>query len=102
MNKIKNYLIGLVCVLMGCLCTACSNDDLDTNQYKGGVSLNVFGPSPVMRGGELRFIGSGMDQVTAVVIPGCAEHHRHPRVISGEPKSPRHGASGMPSPALSP
>jgi hypothetical protein len=73
MNKIKNYLIGLVCVLMGCLCTACSNDDLDTNQYKGGVSLNVFGPSPVMRGGELRFIGSGMDQVTAVVIPGCAE-----------------------------
>jgi hypothetical protein len=73
MNKIKNYLIGLVCVLMGCLCTACSNDDLDTNQYKGGVSLNVFGPSPVMRGGELRFIGSGMDQVTAVVIPGCGE-----------------------------
>jgi hypothetical protein len=73
MNKIKNYLIGLVCVLMGCLCTACSNDDLDTNQFKGGVSLNVFGPSPVMRGGELRFIGSGMDQVTAVVIPGCAE-----------------------------
>jgi hypothetical protein len=73
MNKIKNYLIGLVCVLMGCLCTACSSDDLDTNQYKGGVSLNVFGPSPVMRGGELRFIGSGMDQVTAVVIPGCGE-----------------------------
>jgi hypothetical protein len=26
-----------------------------------------------MRGGELRFIGSGMDQVTAVVIPGCGE-----------------------------
>ena len=25
------------------------------------------------RGGELRFLGSGMNQVTAVVIPGCAD-----------------------------
>ncbi|MDQ9813972.1 hypothetical protein RFZ01_05970, partial [Acinetobacter pittii] len=32
-----------------------------------------FGPSPVARGGELRFHGSGMDQVTAVVVPGCAD-----------------------------
>lgn len=31
----------------------------------------MFGPSPVARGGELRFLGSGMNQVTAVVIPGC-------------------------------
>ena len=46
-------------------------DDEDTNQYKGGISLNVFGPSPVSRGGVLRFLGSGMDKVTAVVIPGC-------------------------------
>ncbi|MDE6270789.1 MAG: hypothetical protein K2M12_08075, partial [Muribaculaceae bacterium] len=43
--------------------TSCSDDDkYNTEQYKGGVSLNVFGPSPVARGGELRFLGSGMDQ----------------------------------------
>lgn len=47
------------------------DDDLSTDQYTGGISLNVFGPSPVVRGGILRFLGSGMDQVTAVVIPGC-------------------------------
>ena len=40
------------------LLTAClSEDDVDTNQYKGGVNLNVFGPSPVARGGVLRFLG---------------------------------------------
>ncbi len=49
---------------------ACDNDDYDTQQYKGGVSLNVFGPSPVMRGGTLRFLGSNLDQVTQVIIPG--------------------------------
>ena len=54
--------------------TSClKGDDVDTNQYVGGISLNVFGPSPVARGGELRFLGSGMNQVTAVVIPGCAD-----------------------------
>mgnify|MGYP003043906645 FL=1 len=52
--------------------TAClSEDDVDTNQYKGGVNLNAFGPSPVARGGVLRFWGSGLDKVTGVEIPGC-------------------------------
>ncbi len=53
--------------------SSCSddNDDYDTNQYKGGVSLNSFGPSPVARGGELRFLGSGMNRITSVTIPGC-------------------------------
>lgn len=51
--------------------TACDTNDLDTNQYKGGISLNVFGPSPVLRGGELRFLGCGLDQVASVLIPGC-------------------------------
>lgn len=62
-------------MLFSCLSfTACDNgDDEDTNQYTGGVKLNVFGPSPVARGGELRFLGSGMNQVTGIVIPGCDE-----------------------------
>ncbi len=62
-------------MLLSCMTfTACDNgDDLDTNQYKAGVNLNVFGPCPVARGGQLRFLGSGMDQITAVVIPGSGE-----------------------------
>ena len=56
--------------LLGLSLTACSNDDdLGTNQYQGGVSLNVYGPSPVMRGGQLRFLGSNLDQVSEVIIP---------------------------------
>ena len=55
--------------LVGLSLTACSNDDLDTDQFQGGVALNVYGPSPVMRGGQLRFIGSNLDQVREVIIP---------------------------------
>lgn len=52
--------------------TACSGDDLDTNQYNGGVGLNVYGPTPVMRGGTLRFLGSNLDQISQIEIPGVA------------------------------
>ena len=69
MKKIYNVFILLVVALMGLSLAACSNDNLDTNQYKGEVSLNVYGPSPVMRGGTLRFLGSNLDQVREVIIP---------------------------------
>lgn len=53
--------------------TSCNEgDDLDTNQYTGGVKLLSFGPSPVARGGELRFLGNGLNQVNSIEIPGCA------------------------------
>lgn len=48
-------------------------DEFDTEQYAEGIALNVFGPSPVARGGELRFLGSGMDKVTGIIIPGSGE-----------------------------
>ncbi len=77
MNKIYRLsALWMMCLmLLSCFTfTACNNgDEEDTNQYKGGVSLNVFGPCPVARGGELRFLGSGMDQIVAVIIPGCDE-----------------------------
>ena len=74
MNKIYNFSAWwMLCfILLSSLTfTACETNDVDTNQYKGGISLNVFGPSPVLRGGELRFLGCGMDQVASVLIPGC-------------------------------
>lgn len=53
--------------------TSCNDDkdEFSTDQYKGGINLNVWGPCPVARGGELRFLGSGMSQVTAITLPGC-------------------------------
>lgn len=74
MNKIYKFsawCMACLVLLSSLTFTACDTNDLDTNQYKGGISLNVFGPSPVLRGGELRFLGCGLDQVASVLIPGC-------------------------------
>ena len=69
MKKIFN-IISLLAVSVAVL-SGCKNELLDTNQYAGtGVVLNVYGPQPVMRGGELRFLGSNLDKVTDVIIPG--------------------------------
>lgn len=74
MNKIYKFSawwMACLVLLSSLTFTACDTNDVDTNQYKGGISLNVFGPSPVLRGGELRFLGCGLDQVASVLIPGC-------------------------------
>lgn len=73
MKQYKNLFAMLVIALAtGLSLTACGEDDYDTNQYVGDVSLNVYGPSPVMRGGTLRFLGSNLDQIAQVEIPGVA------------------------------
>ena len=72
MKKFKNIFALLVVALAGLSLTACSEDNLDTNQYQNDVLLNVYGPSPVMRGGTLRFLGSNLDQVAQVELPGVA------------------------------
>ena len=76
-------------VLLSCLIavglTACSDDDLSTNQYQQGVHLNVFGPSPVMRGGSVHFYGSNLDQVKQVIIPGMDPVTNYEVVKAGIP-----------------
>ncbi len=67
MKKYKWITCLWVCLLSvsGVLLTACDSDDKDNS-----VSLNVFGPSPALRGGELRFIGNNLDQVQSIVLYG--------------------------------
>ncbi len=73
-RKLTAAAVAAITLATGGMLTYCSHDDdFSTNQYKGGVSLNVFGPCPVARGGEIRFLGSGMNQVTAVTFPGAGE-----------------------------
>lgn len=91
MKNIKNIFTLLVIALAGLSLTACSEDNLDTNQYKGGVSLNAFGPNPVMRGGQLRFVGSNLDQVASIQIPGIAAITNFDVVKSGIPSEIRVG-----------
>ena len=89
MKSIKNILALLTMVLVGLSLTACSNDDLDTNQYMGGVSLNAYGPNPVMRGGQLRFVGSNLDQVASIAIPGVGAITNFETVKAGVPSEIR-------------
>ncbi len=75
MKKYSKYTALLMMCLMlvtSLSFTACDDDnEFDTNPVRGGISLEVFGPCPVARGGELRFIGSGLDRINSVTIPGC-------------------------------
>ena len=89
MKKLKNIFSLLVVALVGLSLTACSNDDLGTNQYQGGVSLNAYGPNPVMRGGQLRFVGSNLDQIASITIPGVGEITNIEVVKSGVPSEIR-------------
>lgn len=51
--------------------TGCTVKELDTNQYSdSAVTLASFGPNPVMRGAQLRFFGSNLQNITEVSIPG--------------------------------
>ena len=78
MKLFKKYsfivLMGLA-LAGGAMLTSCSDndDEFSTDQYTEGVRLNVWGPSPVARGGELRFLGSGMNQVTGITLPGSGK-----------------------------
>lgn len=89
MKKIYNLMSMLVIALIGLSLAACSDDDLSTNQYAKGVQLNVYGPNPVMRGGVLRFIGSNLEQITQIIIPGCEPITNFEVVSSGSPSEIR-------------
>ena len=49
---------------------SCNKDD---DEAEPGIQLLSFGPSPALRGGELRIIGTQLDKVTAVVLPENVE-----------------------------
>ena len=56
--------------LSGLTLTACSEDNLDTNQYnKSGVNILAFGPMPITRGETMRLTGTKLDQVKEVLFP---------------------------------
>lgn len=71
MKKFKNIFALLVIALVGLSLTACSDDDnLNTNQYGGDITLTAFGPCPVLRGGTLYLQGKNLDQIVEIDLPG--------------------------------
>lgn len=72
MKKISKIFAMLVVVLAGLSLTACSDgDDLSTDQYGNEISLQSFGPCPVLRGGTLYLYGTNLDQIESVNLPGA-------------------------------
>jgi lipopolysaccharide export system protein LptA len=65
-NKWFSHLIILILIISGGIYTGCENEE----EIDSSIILKAFGPSPALRGGELRFIGSNLDKVTAVVFQG--------------------------------
>ncbi len=60
------------------LFSGCSKDD------DNGVRLDAFGPSPALRGGELRFLGSNLDRVTEITLPNDISIKDITKVSAGE------------------
>ena len=72
MKKISNIFAMLVVALVGLSLTACSDGDaLSTDQYGNDISLQSFGPCPVLRGGTLYFYGTNLDQIESINLPGA-------------------------------
>lgn len=62
----------LAIALFGLSLAACDNgDDLSTDQYGNEITLNAFGPCPVLRGGTLHIYGNNIDQISEVDLPGA-------------------------------
>lgn len=72
MKKISKIFAMLVVALVVLSLTACSDgDDLSTDQYGNEISLQSFGPCPVLRGGTLYLYGTNLDQIESVNLPGA-------------------------------
>ncbi len=70
MKKLSNILLMAgVAFLATLTITSCQQEVPDTNPLnKQGVNLVAYGPNPVARGGYLRMMGTGLDQVQSVTI----------------------------------
>ena len=60
-------------VAMALVVFSCTKKEVSTEQFDTtAVVLKAYGPQPVVRGGILRFVGSNLDKVVTVTIPGVA------------------------------
>ena len=57
-------LLGVMSI--GILFTSCK--DKEENGVGGQVVLNSYGPMPIARGAELRFIGINLDKATSILF----------------------------------
>ena len=69
MNKIFKFYAMAVAALLAF--TGCQHEAIDTDQYSDDhLAFSAFSPNPVYRGGEITVIGSNLDQVAQILVPG--------------------------------
>lgn len=63
------YVSLVTCVLLsGLFLNSCKQDEVVNTP-----TLSVFGPSPAIRGGVIKFIGTNLDKVTSIMLPNNIE-----------------------------
>ncbi|MDP2335065.1 MAG: IPT/TIG domain-containing protein [Bacteroidota bacterium] len=76
-TKFTNFIrYTLLFILIGVISTSILLTSCKDNSNDGTIGivvLNSYGPMPVARGSELRFIGNNLDKVTAISLPGGIE-----------------------------
>ena len=69
----KIFQLTSLLVLGAALVLSCAKQEITTDQFdSAAVVLKAYGPQPVVRGGVLRFVGSNLDKVATVTIPGVS------------------------------
>lgn len=69
MNKIFKFSALAVAAILAL--TGCQQEEINTDQYSNDkLAFSAFSPNPVYRGGEITVIGSNLDQVSQIQIPG--------------------------------
>jgi len=67
----KIFQLTSILALLALTVLSCTKKEVSTDQYDSTVvKLQAYGPQPVVRGGILRFLGSNLDKVATVTIPG--------------------------------
>ena len=67
----KIFQLTSILAVLSLVVLSCTKETLSTDQYDSNVvALKAYGPQPVVRGGVLRFVGSNLDKVATVTIPG--------------------------------
>ena len=82
MKKIFTY---TVLAALSFLLAGCARQELDTNPFGDGIRFSALAPNPVMRGGELRILGSNLDQISEVRFAGEVSVTDFTVVKSGTP-----------------
>ena len=69
-NIFKFSALIALCSLIGAV--ACTREEVSTEQLSdSAVVFGAFAPNPVVRGAELRIMGSNLDKIVEVQIPGA-------------------------------